>query len=204
MKSLQERIDWQKSSGLIAAIVQDAITDRVLMLGYMNPDALQRTLDTGLVTFYSRSKQRLWTKGESSGHTLALSGIEVDCDGDALLVKAVPSGVTCHTGRVSCFDDAAATRGLGFLGELETIIESRLAEQPVDSYTVKLVQQGVSRIAQKVGEEGVEVALAAMREDQEEIVSEIADLVFHVLVLLRFKDIELSAVASELLTRHTD
>ena len=204
MKSLQERIDWQKSSGLIAAIVQDAITDRVLMLGYMNPAALQRTLDTGLVTFYSRSKQRLWTKGESSGHTLALSGIEVDCDGDALLVKAVPSGVTCHTGRVSCFDDAATTRGLGFLGELETIIESRLAEQPVDSYTVKLVQQGVSRIAQKVGEEGVEVALAAMREDQEEIVSEIADLVFHVLVLLRFKDIELSAVASELLTRHTD
>ena len=204
MKPLQERIDWRKSAGLVAAIIQDAVTDRVLMLGYMNQEALEHTLETRLVTFYSRSKQRLWTKGETSGNSLALRSIAVDCDGDALLVKAVPAGVTCHTGRVSCFDGAVATRGLGFLGELETIIQSRLAEQPVDSYTVKLVQQGLSRIAQKVGEEGVEVALAAMQQEPEKLVSEIADLVFHVLVLLRFKDLELSAVASELLTRHTD
>lgn len=202
MTPLQQRIDWQKSEGLVAAIVQDAVTDRVLMLGYMNQEALNHTLETRLVTFYSRTRQRLWTKGEISGNRLALRSIEVDCDGDALLVKAVPSGVTCHTGRVSCFDDAGATRGLGFLGELETIIENRLAEQPADSYTVKLVQQGLSRIAQKVGEEGVEVALAAMQQEPEKIVSEVADLVFHVLVLLRFNDIELSAVASELLTRH--
>jgi phosphoribosyl-ATP pyrophosphohydrolase/phosphoribosyl-AMP cyclohydrolase len=198
-----QKIDWQKSAGLVAAIVQDAMTDRVLMLGYMNQEALNQTLETGLVTFYSRSKKRLWTKGETSGNSLTLRSIQVDCDGDALLVKAVPAGVTCHTGRASCFDDAVATRGLGFLGQLESIIEDRLTKQPVDSYTVKLAQQGLSRIAQKVGEEGVEVALAALQEDPDKVIGEVSDLLFHVLVLLRFKDIELAAVVGELRARHT-
>ena len=203
MTSLLEKIDWAKSQGLIAAIVQDAVTDRVLMLGYMSKEALQRTLETNLVTFYSRSRQCLWTKGETSGNRLELQSIEVDCDGDALLVKAMPSGATCHTGRVSCFDAVGEKRGLGFFGQLESIIESRLEEQQSDSYTVKLVNEGPSRVAQKVGEEGVEVALASMQGNQDEVISEVADLVYHVLVLLRFNDLELSSVARELMKRHS-
>ncbi len=201
MKSLHDQVDWNKVDGLVPAIVQHAVSGRVLMLGYMNSDALSRTQDTECVTFYSRTRQCLWTKGETSGNKLKLDSIEIDCDGDTLLVSATPSGPTCHLGASSCFDRDIELPGFGFIGRLERIIDDRQEQQCPDSYTAQLMNEGVRRIAQKVGEEGVEVALAAVAEDRQEIVGEVADLIFHVLVLLRHQDLSFADVAAQLESR---
>jgi phosphoribosyl-ATP pyrophosphohydrolase/phosphoribosyl-AMP cyclohydrolase len=174
-------LDWDKQAGLLPAIVQDADTGRVLMLGYMDRDALATTRASGRVTFFSRRTQRLWTKGETSGHGLALVSIEADCDRDALLVQARPAGPTCHVGSPSCFPAAPA----GFPGELDALVAARERERPDGSYTTSLFDAGLARIAQKVGEEGVEVALAAVTADDAALLGEAADLVFHLAVLLR-------------------
>lgn len=195
-------IDWNKGGGLVPAIVQHAITGRVLMLGYMNAKALALTRKLGLVTFYSRSRQSLWTKGETSGNTLETRCIELDCDQDTLLVSAIPSGPTCHLERSSCFDEEKE-RGVGFVGELETIINDRIRTGSTDSYTRQLVDSGIQQIAKKVGEEGVEVALAGTSGSRDEIVGESADLVFHLLVLLRHHGLSFADVAKQLYGRHT-
>jgi phosphoribosyl-AMP cyclohydrolase / phosphoribosyl-ATP pyrophosphohydrolase len=192
-----ETLAWAKQDGLLPAIVQDACSRKVLMLGYMSRDALQITLDSGNVTFYSRSKQRLWTKGESSGHTLRLVSIETDCDADTLLVQAEPQGPTCHLGRDSCFPNAPGDE----LGALEAVIARRYDERPPGSYTTKLFDAGIKRIAQKVGEEGLETALAAVVEDDAALLGESADLLYHLLVLLRMRGLSLVDVQRVLATR---
>ncbi len=192
-----ETLDWAKQDGLLPAIVQDARSRKVLMLGYMSRDALQVTLDSGNVTFYSRSKQRLWTKGESSGHTLRLMSIETDCDADTLLVQAEPRGPTCHLGRESCFPQAPGDE----LGELEALIARRYEERPPGRYTTKLFDAGIKRIAQKVGEEGLETALAAVVEDDASLLGESADLLYHLVVLLRMRGLSLSDVRRVLVDR---
>lgn len=191
-------IDWSK--GLIPAIVQDVDSGLVLMLGYMNAEALATTIDSGHVTFYSRSKQRLWTKGESSGHVLALQSISLDCDGDTLLVLARPHGPTCHNGTTTCFGSFPGP-DVAFLGELSRLVEQRYKDRPVGSYTTKLFEAGTRRIAQKVGEEGVETALAAVAQGPDDLLGEAADLVFHLLVLLRDRGLGLSDVARTLRAR---
>ncbi len=183
-----DALAWDKQDGLLPAIVQDAATLRVLMLGYMDRAALARTLACGHVTFYSRSRQRLWTKGESSGHVLELVSVDVDCDADTLLVQARPLGPTCHLERTSCFRDAP---GDG-LSELDALIASRALERPEGSYTSRLFDAGVRRIAQKVGEEGVETALAAVAQDDEVLLGEAADLLYHLTVLLRARGLSLA------------
>jgi phosphoribosyl-ATP pyrophosphohydrolase/phosphoribosyl-AMP cyclohydrolase len=172
------------------------------MLGYMNAEALAHTQDTGLVTFYSRSKQRLWTKGESSGHSLVLKSIRIDCDADTLLVQAEPLGPTCHLGTSSCFGESVQPP-LGFLAELDALVAQRHTERPQGSYTTKLFEGGVRRMAQKVGEEGVEAALAAVAQDDNELLGEAADLIFHLTVLLRARGLSLSDVVALLAKRHT-
>ena len=195
------KIDWKKNTGLVPAIVQDATTLQVLMLGYMDEAALKQTLRTRKVTFFSRSKQRLWTKGESSKNFLHLVSLEVDCDNDTLLVKANADGPTCHRGTVSCFGDAGAT-GAGFLAHLDQVVAARLKSGDKSSYTVRLVQEGIARVAQKVGEEGVETALAAMKQDNKEFAGEAADLLYHLIVLLRAKKLSLAAAVAVLEKRH--
>jgi phosphoribosyl-ATP pyrophosphohydrolase/phosphoribosyl-AMP cyclohydrolase len=195
------RLDWNKSDGLLPVIVQHWLTGEVLMLGYMNRQALARTQELGKVTFYSRSKQRLWTKGESSGHELRLTSVRMDCDADTLLVQAEPKGPTCHRGTSSCFGDAAKP-ALGFLAELDALVASRQAELPEGSYTTRLFKDGMRRIAQKVGEEGVETALAAVAQGDEELLDEAGDLIFHLTVLLRARGLGLADVARVLATRH--
>lgn len=202
MTSLVDRVDWEKGEGLVPAIVQHAVTGRVLMLGYMNAEALGKTLSGGLVTFFSRSRQCLWTKGETSGNTLTCRNIELDCDADTLLVFAVPAGPTCHRDLSSCFDEDVERAGFGFLGELERVIGMRLDEAADDSYTSQLANAGTQRIAQKVGEEGVEVALAGANGDRAELVAESADLLYHLLVLLRQQDAGMADVAQVLDDRH--
>ena len=202
MKSLGESIDWIKVDGLVPAIIQHSLTGRVLMLGYMNAEALAKTLSSNLVTFYSRSRSCLWVKGETSGNTLELCNIELDCDGDALLVSALPNGPTCHLDTCSCFDRDIEIRGFGFVGQLESIIAARTKAQTSESYTTQLMNAGIQRIAQKIGEEGVEVALAAVKENREEIVNETADLIYHVLVLLNHQKLSFSDVARQLDSRH--
>ncbi|MBL4595098.1 MAG: bifunctional phosphoribosyl-AMP cyclohydrolase/phosphoribosyl-ATP diphosphatase HisIE [Robiginitomaculum sp.] len=194
-------IDFSKGNSLVPAIVQNDQSEQVLMLGYMNAEALAKTKQTGLVTFYSRSRQTLWTKGETSGNTLQLVSIHEDCDHDTLLVRALPNGPTCHQGTVSCFGDDGP-QGLGFLGTLESLIETRKTADPEHSYTAKLLQSPLQRIAQKVGEEGVETALAAVAEPTEKLTEESADLVFHLMVLLAAKDIKLADVIQVLRQRH--
>lgn len=196
-----ENLDWHKVDGLIPAVVQDAGTGRVLMLGYMNREALEKTQATGHVTFFSRSKQRLWTKGETSGNTLELSGIQADCDGDALLVQAAPHGPTCHLGTETCWGNEV-NPPVGFLARLERIVESRVGTNPESSYTARLLAEGVKRCAQKVGEEGVEVALAAVAGDRDELVEESADLLYHLLVTLTASDVSLEEVCRTLESRH--
>lgn len=193
-------LDWAKTDGLIPAIVQDATSGQVLMLGCMNQEALSVTLDTGKVTFFSRSKGRLWTKGESSAHWLHLVDISTDCDSDALLVLARPDGPTCHRGTVSCF--SPLEHKWNFLRSLEVLIQSRRHADPETSYTAQLFARGTKRIAQKVGEEGVETALAATVKDKEELKNEAADLVYHLLVLLADADLELADVIDTLRARH--
>ncbi len=181
MRDAMPALDWDKGGGLLPAIVQDARTQRVLMLGWMNQEALAITRETGLVTFFSRSRQRLWTKGESSGHRLAVVAIRTDCDADTLLVTAEPHGPTCHLGRDSCFADAPGSA----LADLDRVIASRAATMPEGRYTTRLLAGGIRRVAQKVGEEGVETALAAVVEDDAALLGEAADLAYHLLVLLR-------------------
>jgi phosphoribosyl-ATP pyrophosphohydrolase/phosphoribosyl-AMP cyclohydrolase len=194
------QLDWAKTGQLLPAIVQHAISGEVLMLGYMNPQALQITEETGKVTFYSRSKQRLWTKGESSGNFLHVVSIHADCDHDTLLILANPDGPTCHTGTNSCFHPAASD--WGFLYNLETLLGERKTADPQSSYTARLYASGTKRIAQKVGEEGVETALAATVHDRNELTNEAADLVYHLLVLLQDQDLNLSQVIGCLRERH--
>jgi phosphoribosyl-ATP pyrophosphohydrolase/phosphoribosyl-AMP cyclohydrolase len=193
-----QSLDWAKGDGLLPAIVQDASNLRVLMLGYMNAEALAATRASGHVTFYSRSKQRLWKKGETSGHVLELVSIQADCDNDTLLVLAHPHGPTCHLQRDSCFSDAPVS----FLSNLDALVAQRETERPSGSYTTKLFEEGIRRIAQKVGEEGVEAALAAVVQDDAALLGESADLVFHLLVLLRARGLSLQDVSSLLQQRH--
>ena len=198
------RIDWHKGGGLVPAIVQDVACGAVLMLGYMNEAALDATLERGRIVFYSRSKQRLWEKGESSGHHLQLIDWRIDCDGDTLLLLAQPAGAVCHTGTRTCFGDealSAATR-LSFLVELEQLIEQRRADRPEGSYTAHLFAQGPRRIGQKVGEEALEVALAAIAEPDEALLAECADLLYHLLVLLQARSLDLDEVVEHLRRRH--
>lgn len=200
-----ERLDWAKGDGLLPAVVQHADSGAVLMLGYMNREALDATLASGGVTFYSRSRRALWVKGETSGNRLALTGISADCDGDALLVQARPAGPVCHAGTASCFATAPppAAAPLAFLAALESVIAARIAAPAASSYTARLHAEGLRRIAQKVGEEGLELALAAER-DTAEVVAEGADLLFHVALLLHERGLSLADVTAELERRHAE
>ena len=194
-------LDFEKTNGLIPAIIQDDRTMEILMLGYMNQEALEKTLATKKVTFFSRTKNKLWTKGEASGNFLQLVGMEQDCDNDTLLVRVIPTGMTCHLGRKSCFGDFADAP-LSWLPLLEELIESRKKENnPETSYTARLFQRGLPRIAQKVGEEGLETALAAVTEDPN-FIGEASDLIFHLLVLLNAKGFRLTDVSKYLKTRN--
>ena len=194
-------VDWEKGGGLAPAIVQDADTLQVLMLGYMNAESLAKTQETGLVTFWSRSRGELWTKGGTSGNTLSLVSVDVDCDADTLLVKARPAGPTCHNGTVSCFGDTGA-EGAGFLAYLEQVIAGRDGGDAETSYTAKLLGKPIHKVAQKVGEEGVETALAATSEGDAELAGEAADLLYHLLVLLRKRGLGLRDVVEVLRRRH--
>ncbi|MBE9548297.1 MAG: bifunctional phosphoribosyl-AMP cyclohydrolase/phosphoribosyl-ATP diphosphatase HisIE [Proteobacteria bacterium] len=198
-----ETLDWEKMGNMIPVIIQDHFDGRVLMQGYMNPDALKQTLDSGKVTFWSRSQQALWTKGETSGNYLNLKSVHSDCDNDCLLILAEPIGPTCHTGADTCFDTSIKTvPELAFIASLERLIETRKKEMPEGSYTTELFNSGVKRIAQKVGEEGVETSLAAVAGDDEELLNESADLLFHLLVLLQARKSSLSQVVKTLRSRH--
>jgi phosphoribosyl-ATP pyrophosphohydrolase/phosphoribosyl-AMP cyclohydrolase len=198
-----ETLEWKKMDGLIPAIVQDAFDGRVLMQAFMNREALAHSLQSGSVTFWSRSRQQLWTKGETSGNTLKLVTVHADCDNDCLLVMAVPAGPTCHRNTDTCFDDDQNTLPqLAFLASLERLVAQREIERPEGSYTTRLFEAGVKRISQKVGEEGVETALAATSGDMEELVNESADLLYHLLVLLRSCDLTLADVTAVLQSRH--
>ena len=197
-------LGWEKMDGLLPAIVQDAFDGRVLMQAYMNAEALASSLDSGRVTFWSRSRQALWTKGETSGNHLQLVAIHADCDADCLLVLAKPDGPTCHRGSDSCFDaEAPVLPGLAFLAGLERLVARRDEERPADSYTTRLLEAGAKRIAQKVGEEGVETALAAVAGDRDELAGEAADLLYHLLVLLRVRELSLADVVATLQARHS-
>lgn len=195
-------LNWAKAGDLMPAIVQDARSGQVLMLGFMNREAVDKTLETGKVTFWSRTKRRLWTKGETSEHWLHLVDIGTDCDRDSLLILANPDGPTCHRGTTSCF--SPIEHRWNFLRELEVLLESRRGASPEKSYTARLYAAGTKRIAQKVGEEGVETALAATVHDKEELKNEAADLVYHLLVLLADADLELADVIDVLKARHKD
>lgn len=196
-----DALAWDKVDGLLPAIVQDAGTGQVLMLGYMDRAALARTLESGFATFFSRSKGRLWQKGETSGNRLAVQEVLADCDEDALLVRAVPAGPACHLGTTSCFG-AEGPSGVGFLGKLTRIVQERGQADPAESYTARLLGQGVQRIAQKVGEEGVEVALAAVGHDAAVCAEEAADLLYHLTVLMEAKGFNWDDVAKVLADRH--
>ncbi len=189
---------WSKQDNLLPAIVQDANTLRVLMLGYMDRAALGKTLSSSRVTFFSRSRQQSWTKGETSGHWLDVVSIEADCDGDTLLIQAHPAGPTCHLGRASCFPDAPAS----FIAQLDGVIAQRDRDRPAGSYSTGLFEAGVRAIAQKVGEEGVETALAAVVQDDEALLGEAADLLYHLAVLLRARGLSTAAAIDVLAMRH--
>lgn len=195
-----ETIDFGKGNGLVPAIIQDYKSLQVLMLGYMSEEALEKTIETGKVTFYSRSKERLWTKGETSGHFLHFRSYQIDCDGDTLLIKAEPQGPACHTGTDTCFGNVPE-RAFD-LFTLARIIRDRKQASPDTSYTARLLAKGVNKIAQKVGEEAVELVIEA-KDDQDELFKgEAADLLYHFLVLLEFKDIDLGEVLDLLASRH--
>lgn len=196
-----DKLAWSKGGGLLPAVIQHWRSGAVLMLGYMSREALAQTQQCGKVTFFSRSKQRLWTKGETSGNVLLFKAVFADCDSDALVVHAQPHGQTCHLGTQSCFGDASAPP-LAFLAELDALVCERERDRPPGSYTTRLFESGVRRIAQKVGEEGVEAALSAVAEDKQALVGESADLLFHLLVLLRARDASLADVAAALAARH--
>lgn len=195
-----DSLDWEKMDGLLPALVQDSATGQVLMLGYMSREALAATLAKGRAVFHSRSKGRLWEKGETSGNWLTVKEVRADCDGDALLVKAEPAGPTCHLGTASCFGGNAD--GAGFLGALSRTVASRAGSDPATSYTARLLAEGPAKIAQKVGEEGVELALAAVCRDREGCIEEAADLLYHVTVLMEARGFGWEDVAAVLRERH--
>jgi len=201
-----EEIDtlaWEKGGGLLPAVVQDAKSGSVLMLGYMNRESLRSTLTDGRVTFFSRSKNRLWTKGETTGHFLDVVAVQADCDRDALLITADPKGPTCHTGARSCFGEVLTdAQEVAFLTRLEGVIAQRIRDRPEGSYTARLWSEGPTRIAQKVGEEGVEVALAAVTQPDDRLIGESADLLFHLALLLKSRNLSLSDAVRELEQRH--
>lgn len=196
-------LDFDKTGGLLPAIVQHAHSGAVLMLAYMNREALRETLTRRRVVFFSRSRQCLWEKGETSGHTLSLVDVRADCDRDTLLIAVVPAGPVCHTGTATCFGNDTSA-GVAFLGALESIIAQRIAERPEGSYTARLFASGAKRIAQKVGEEGLEVALAAVAETDDKLLSESADLIYHLLLLLKSRGLDLERVAAALAARHAN
>ncbi len=195
-----DEIDFSKAGGLVPAIVQDHQTGAVLMLGYMNIQALRQTVESRRVTFYSRSKERLWIKGETSGNHLELIDVRMDCDRDALLILAHPTGPVCHTGSKTCFGDQSPP--LGFLAHLEEVIRTRQENPQKGSYTSSLFQSGLDKIAQKVGEEAVETVIEAKNNDQERFLDETADLIYHLLILLRAKGTDLASTVSVLEHRH--
>jgi phosphoribosyl-ATP pyrophosphohydrolase/phosphoribosyl-AMP cyclohydrolase len=190
--------DWKKMDGLLPAVVQSDLDGSVLMVGYMNAAALAKTRRTKKVVFYSRSKKRLWMKGETSGNYLALRSVSLDCDGDCLLISAVPAGPACHTGARTCFDEP-----VDFLKDLDALIAERFRKKPKGSYVSKLIAEGPDRIAQKVGEEAVETVIAAKNADKVEFVSEASDLLFHLMVLLRSRGLSLNDAALELRRRNS-
>lgn len=196
-----DKLDFQKLSGLIPSIVIDQNNNQVLMLGFMNKEALQKTLDTKLVTFFSRTKNSLWTKGETSGNYLKLKKILTDCDNDTLLVYADPDGPTCHTGNYSCFDIENKS-SIGFLTELFQLIKERKEKLPENSYTAKLFKEGEDRIIQKFGEEAVETVIAAKNRNKKEIVNETSDLLYHLFVMLTEQEIDFKEIVNNLETRH--
>jgi len=195
-------IDFDKMNGLVPAIVQDVDTRKVLMLGFMNREAYDKTNETGLVTFYSRSRQKLWTKGEESGHVLHLVSMKNDCDNDTLLVEVHPEGPTCHTGTDTCWGEKNEEPVM-FLKELQDFIEKRYKEMPKDSYTTSLFESGVNRMAQKVGEEAVETVIEATNGTPQRMVYEGADLLYHLIVLLTSKGYRIEDLAHELVERHS-
>lgn len=194
-------LDFDKMGGLIPAIVQDARTKNVLMLGFMNKEAYEKTLELQKVTFYSRTRQKIWTKGEESGHFLDLVSIEVDCDNDTLLVKAIPNGPVCHTGTATCFNDDNSY-GIQFLSELQDFIIKRYKEMPEGSYTTSLFESGINRMAQKVGEEAVETVIEATNGTDGRMMYEAADLLYHLIVLLTAKGRRIEELAEVLCQRH--
>ena len=193
-------IDFAKMGGLVPAIIQDSYTSKVLMLGFMNEEALAKTKELGKVTFFSRTKNRLWTKGETSGNFLDFVDVALDCDGDSLLILVNPQGPTCHLGKESCFGDLAPAHE--FLARLEKILAERKTASPESSYTASLYARGTKRIAQKVGEEAVETALAATVHDREETINEASDLLYHLLVLLQQENLDLAIITENLKKRH--
>lgn len=201
--ALTERINWEKVDGLVPAIVQDFQSSQVLMMGYMNQDALNKTFETNNVTFFSRTKQRLWTKGETSGNILQLVNMSLDCDNDTLLVNVNPVGPTCHLGNATCWDlDSQDESQMVWLSQLEKLIADRKNADPESSYTASLYARGTKRISQKVGEEGVEVALAATSGDKAELVCESADLIYHLMVLLQDQGLSINDIVNKLKERH--
>lgn len=201
IKNIQT-IDFNKSpDGLIPVVIQNHATLQVLMLGYMNKEALEQTLQTKKVTFFSRSKQRLWVKGETSENYLLLKDIFIDCDQDTILIMAKPCGPTCHTGSVSCFSEQKLS-GLGHIGMVDDVIQERIANPTENSYTYKLISRGLNKVAQKVGEEAVEVVIAALAETREEYLGEMTDLIYHSLVLLHAQGMNLDDVAEVIAERH--
>ena len=200
---MTKEIDFEKMGGLVPAIVQDDRTGRVLMLGYMNREAYEKTLATGLVTFFSRSRQTLWTKGETSSNLLHLKSVAVDCDGDALLVKAIPDGPTCHLGTDTCWGETNEPSPLAFLSELQDFIERRHEEMPEGSYTTSLFRDGLNRMAQKVGEEALETVIEATNGTNDRLIYECSDMFYHLIVLLTSKGLRIEDVARELQERHS-
>ena len=192
-------IDFSKSGGLVPAVIQDTLSLQVLMVGYMNEEALKKTEQEGKVTFFSRSKNRLWTKGETSGNWLVVDEILTDCDNDTILIKAYPQGPACHTGSASCF---GGKQSKGFLYELENVIEKRITENPEGSYTSKLFSRGVNKVAQKVGEEAVELVIEAKDDNIDLFKNEAADLLYHFLILLKTKKLKLEDIEAILVERH--
>ena len=196
------KIDFDKCGGLVPAIIQDATTKTVLMLGYMNEEALRKTQETGLVTFFSRSRQCLWTKGETSGNYLHLVDIKVDCDNDTLLIQANPDGPTCHKGTDTCWGEENKPNPLLFLSELNDFIEKRHKEMPEGSYTTSLFKDGLNRMAQKVGEEALELVIEATNGTNERLIYEGSDMLYHLIVLLTSKGLRIEDMAKELIERH--
>lgn len=196
------KIDFEKMGGLVPAIIQDATTKNVLMLGFMNEEAYQKTIETRHVTFWSRTRQALWTKGETSGHFLNLVSMQIDCDNDTLLVKAHPIGPTCHTGTDTCWGEENDMNPILFLTELQDFINKRKEEMPEGSYTTKLFRDGVNKIAQKVGEEALETVIEATNGTKDHLIYEASDLLYHLLVLLTEKGLRIEEVAAELQKRH--